>query len=155
MDGGPAGEICTNQGRCESECRTDLDCPTGAFCAESCGVCFNANLEVVTCFVRGLTLAEVLGACRGSDLDDGRRRAAATDASAPASDCAQGRPGDALPFPFDVTDAAAGVNDADVNDADVNDADVNDADAAQDVAKDGSTRPSDVGRDGESDDVDP
>jgi len=162
MDGGAPGEICTNQGRCEAECRSDLDCPAGAFCADSCGVCFTKTLTFATCFVGTLPQAEVLGACRASDLEAGQRRAAASPLQPPEVVCAAGRPGSPLPFPDgffppDATDAVADREAGDVSDgSDIGDAsDVADADASGDREEANTGDAGSDARDGESSDVDP
>jgi len=100
MDGGvkSAGTICTNHGRCESECRSDQDCPRAAFCATSCGVCLYGDLRLATCFVATLGRDQVLGACRQSDLAAGRARVANIEAPEQIPEC-PGRPGGPLSWP--------------------------------------------------------
>ncbi len=143
--GDVAGTLCTNQGRCESECRSDRDCPRGAFCASSCGVCFYANLSLATCFASTLEDDRVRGACRGSALSDGALRAVAdTQPDGSVLACLRGRIGDALIGPDGAarTDAADGEGGLDVTDvADANDAgdasdasDVNDVNEVKDAA---------------------
>jgi hypothetical protein len=63
----PNGQVCSAAGFCTHECEKDRDCPCGAACATSCGLClFVANAAPATCFShdRGLTAADVQGACR-------------------------------------------------------------------------------------------
>jgi hypothetical protein len=64
--------FCSSAGFCELECSTDRDCPCASFCSMDCRICLRNDLTgPATCFAynRGLSNAEILGACR-SGLPD-------------------------------------------------------------------------------------
>jgi hypothetical protein len=58
--------ICSNNGFCRQECKQDRDCPCGAICAVTCGLCIRLDTgDPATCFAhsRGLSREEARGAC--------------------------------------------------------------------------------------------
>jgi hypothetical protein len=64
--------FCSGAGFCEAECSDDRDCPCGSFCAQDCQICLrNDRTDPATCFAydRGLSKAEIFGACRSASPD--------------------------------------------------------------------------------------
>ena len=121
------GAICDGQGFCAQECVRDSDCPCGAVCDTSCGLCLRAdNGGIATCFAanRNLSVREALGACRGGDggvLTPSPGADAACpplpdllmcgiDASAPPPDASSDAPADDAPSAPD--DASSAPDDA-------------------------------------------
>lgn len=61
-----ASGICSANGYCQTECKANRDCPCGAHCEASCGVCIRDDgAGAATCFAfhHGVGRDEVLGAC--------------------------------------------------------------------------------------------
>ena len=79
--------ICNIRGFCESECRTNADCPCGAFCATTCGVCLrNDRRGPASCFAfrHGYDTNAVLGACLAGRSLEGSNGDATTEDDAAA-----------------------------------------------------------------------
>jgi hypothetical protein len=89
------GYFCNNRGRCIRECRSDNECPCGAFCAASCGLCIRADKAMpATCRAIGSSISDIIGACSSEASPACRPVADAGTGggagSAPATDAASG-----------------------------------------------------------------